>query len=113
VVERIGTPTALHLRQKSIPNFLRSPAVGAPHPDSQCLPISELLIISTLAMAELRAEPEAEAAADSKHFDTFGALYTPGRIDHNLINRLAGSILVQQSLIKIDGAHIYKTNLDC
>jgi hypothetical protein len=55
-------------------NFLRSrqrlrPAVGAPHTDGQCLPVSELLIISTLA----RAEPEVEAA-DSEHFDTDGTL---------------------------------------
>ncbi len=40
-------------------------AVGAPHTDSQCLPVSELLIISTLATAKPRAEPEAEAEADS------------------------------------------------
>ncbi len=71
--------TALHLRQKSIissgPASARAcaPAVGAPHTDSQCLPVSELLITSTLAMAKPKAEPEAEAEADSKHFDTNGA----------------------------------------
>ncbi len=71
--------TALHLRQKSIissgPASACAPAVGAPHTDSQYLPVSELLIISTLATAKPRAEPEAEAEAeaDSKHFNTFGA----------------------------------------
>ena len=70
--------TALHLRQKSIissgPASACAPAVGAPHTDSQCLPVSELLIISTLATAKPRAEPEAEAEADSEHFDTNGTL---------------------------------------
>jgi hypothetical protein len=31
-----------------------------------------------LATAKPRAEPEAEAEADSKHFDTNGAFYTRG-----------------------------------
>jgi hypothetical protein len=61
------------LRQKSIisssPASACARAVGAPHTDSQYLPVSELLIISTLATAKPRAEPE----ADSKHFDIFGA----------------------------------------
>ncbi len=48
-----------------------APAIGAPHTDSQCLPVSELVIISTLATAKPRAEPE--AGADSKNFDTNGA----------------------------------------
>ncbi len=60
-------------------NFLLSrqrlhPAVGAPHTDSQCLPVSEILIISTLATAKPRAEAGAEA--DSKHFDTNGAFHS-------------------------------------
>jgi hypothetical protein len=50
-------------------------AVVAPHTDSQCLPVSELLIISTLVTAKPRAEAQAEAEADSEHFDTFGMLY--------------------------------------
>jgi hypothetical protein len=74
--------TALHLRQKSIissgPASACAPAVGAPYTDSQCLPVSELLIISTLATAKPRAEPEAEAEADSKHFDTNGAFQKEG-----------------------------------
>jgi hypothetical protein len=37
------------------------------------LPVSELLITSTLATAKPRAEAEAEA--DSEHFDTFGTLH--------------------------------------
>jgi hypothetical protein len=70
--------TALHLRQKSIissgPASACARAVGTPHTDSQCLTVSELLIISTLLMAKPRAEPGAEAEADSEHFDTFGTL---------------------------------------
>ncbi len=72
------TCTALHLRQKSIissgPASGPASAVGAPHTDSQCFPVSELLIISTLATAKPRAEAEAEA--DSENFDTFGTLQT-------------------------------------
>ncbi len=34
-----------------------------------------MLIISTLATAKPRVEPEAEAEADSEHFDTFGMLH--------------------------------------
>jgi hypothetical protein len=63
--------TTFHLCQKPIissgPTSACTPAVGAPHTDSQCLLVSELLIISTLAMAKPRAE------ADSKNFDTNGA----------------------------------------
>jgi hypothetical protein len=74
--------TALHLRQKSIissgpasgPASACARAVGAPHTDSQRLPVSELLVISTLATAKPRAEAEAEAEADSEHFDMFGTL---------------------------------------
>ncbi len=66
--------TALHLYQKSI--FSSGPAVSAPHTDSQCLPASELLLISTLATAKQRAKPEPEAA-ESENFDTFG---TPQRL---------------------------------
>jgi hypothetical protein len=77
ILSRSRWSTALHLRQKSIissgPASACAPAVGAPHTDSQCLPVSELLIISTLATAKPRAEAEAEAEADSKHFDTNGA----------------------------------------
>jgi hypothetical protein len=43
-----------------------TPAVDALHTDSQCLqclPVSRLLIISTLATAKPRAEPEAEPDA--------------------------------------------------
>jgi hypothetical protein len=78
----LATVTALHLRQKSIISSglaiasACARAVGALHTDSQCLPVSELLIISTLATAKLRAEAEAEAEADSEHFDTFGTLQT-------------------------------------
>ncbi len=65
----------LHLRQKSIISSGPARAVGAPHIDIQCLPVSELLIISTLVTAKPMAEVEAEAEAeeDSKHFDTDGA----------------------------------------
>ncbi len=66
--------TALHLRQKSIISSGPARAVGAPHTDIQCLLVSELLIISTLATAKPRAEPE----ADSKHFDTDGAFHLGG-----------------------------------
>ncbi len=80
-------PTALHLRQKSIissgPASACARAVGAPHTDSQCLPVSELLIISTLATAKPRSEAEAEAEADSKHFDTNGAFYHNGNLVNN------------------------------
>jgi hypothetical protein len=66
-----------HLRQKSIissgPANTCASTVGAPHTDSQCLPLSELLIISTLATAKPRAEPEAES--NSKHFDTNRAFH--------------------------------------
>ncbi len=48
--------------------------VGALHTDIQCLPVSELLIINILATAKPRAEAEAEAAAGSEHFDTFGTI---------------------------------------
>jgi hypothetical protein len=72
-------PAALHLRQKSIISSspTSAPAVGAPNTDSQCLPVSELLIISTLATAKPRAELEPEPEPDSKHFDTFGAPLVP------------------------------------
>jgi len=43
------------------------------HNDSQCFPVTELLIINTLATAKPRAEPEAEAEADSEHFDKWYA----------------------------------------
>jgi hypothetical protein len=73
--------TALHLRQKSLissgPASACAP-VGAPHTDSQCLPVSELLIISSLATAKPREEAEAEA--DSKRFDTDGTLNVPERL---------------------------------
>ncbi len=79
--------TALHLCQKSIissgPASACAPAVGALHADIQCLPVSELLIISTLVMAKPRADAEvnkfslqtkaeAEAEAEAEHFDKFG-----------------------------------------
>jgi hypothetical protein len=70
--------TALYLCQKSIfssgPAGTCSRAVGAPLTDIQCLPVSELLIINTLATVKPRAEleVEAEAEAESEYFDTFG-----------------------------------------
>jgi hypothetical protein len=72
--------TALHLCQKSIfsSGLACARAVGVPHTNIQCLPVSELLITNTLATVKPRAEPETEteteAEADSEHFDTFGTL---------------------------------------
>jgi hypothetical protein len=63
-----------HLRQKSIissgPASACAPAASALHTDIQCLPVSGLLIISTLATAKPKAE------ADLKHFDNNRAFHS-------------------------------------
>ncbi len=50
-------------------DYAPAPTVVALQSNSQCLPVSELLIIRTLATAKPRAEP----GADLEHFNMFGA----------------------------------------